>query len=343
MITLTPSGGDDTAQIQAALASEKIVRLSEGAFFATGSLAISQQATKLRGEGETATTLTITTPDQPGLVFSTWLSDIEIGGFTLDRSATAVDGANGIFAAEFPCNRVRLHDLRIRHHFNGLCLGTTAWSQVENVITERNQYDGLSMRNYPSDGAMQWGLRHVLSQFNASRGFFVQTVPGPAGGIMGAWDDVATFANSGVGVAFVGSEECPLFDIRIRSGFFGGDGNHELFLDTYGGQHLLSDVFVELAGKKPTGPAYDTPPSGKGHGILVTANNGTIQMANVRSSANSQRGLHAAAGGLLHVVGMTAQSNAGGSYRLGSADQMLRECRDNAGALVNAAGPTTIA
>jgi hypothetical protein len=340
MITLTPSGGDDTATIQAALATERIVRLGEGDFLATGDLVISQQRAKLiSGDGAT---LTFTTPDRPGISFAGWLNEVEIAGLTLGRSVPAVAGAFGINCGSVSCNNAFLHNLKIRDQHIGMSLGVTAWSHVQHVVIERCISDGLRMVNGMPSGTLQWQIDDILCQKNGGRGFVVIAIPGSAQVTLGNWSKVSTFANTGCGAGFYGTAAVPLHGVRIHDAFFGNDGNHELLFDTFGGYHELTKIFCELAGRGLTGPTMSTPVSGIGHGIYYSANNAGLTIIGGRLAGNSGHGLHADVSDPLLAVGVTAQSNLVGSYRLGSANQMLRECRNTAGALVNVAGPATI-
>lgn len=318
MTILTPSGGDDTAAIQAALATDRVVRL-EGDFLATGDLTISQQGARLKSDD--GATITFTTPDRPGIVLSGWLSDVEISGITLDRNAPATSGGNGIECAGVSCNNAWFHDLKIRDQYIGMNLGVTAWSHVEHVVIDRCAGDGLRMVNGLAGGtSLQWQLDDILVQRCGGRGFLAVAVAGSPQISLGNWNRIATWANSGTGVAVIGRADCPIHGVRISGGFLGQDGNHELFLDTYGGLHVVSDVFVELAGKALTGPTLSAPASNLGYGVYVSANNTDFHGVNLRAKGNSQ-----------------------GSFRLFSAQQMVREGRNNAGGLVNVAGPTTVA
>jgi hypothetical protein len=341
MITLTPTGIDDTAQLQAALAAHRIVRLGEGDFLATGDLVISHQRGKLVSDD--GATLTFTTPDRPGITLAGWLDEVEVGGFNIGRSVPAVAGADGFRCAGVSCNNVLLHDIKVRNQHIGMNLGVTAWSHVEHIVIEECVSDGLRLTNGMPSGTLQWQLDDVLSQKNGGRGFFVFTQPGSVQCTMGNWSKVSTWANSGCGAAFVGSATVPLHGVRVHDAFFGSDGNHECMFDTFGGHHELTKIFCELAGRGLTGPTLSTPVSGVGHGLYYSANNTGLTIIGGRATGNSGRGLHADASDPLLCVGMTAQGNLGGSYYLGSANQMLRECRNNAGALVNVAGPVIVA
>jgi hypothetical protein len=341
MITLTPTGIDDTAQLQAALATHRIVRLGEGDFLATGDLVISHQRGKLVSDD--GATLTFTTPDRPGISLAGWLEEVEIAGLTLNRNVPAVSGGIGINCGSVSCNNAHFHNLKIRDQHVGMNLGVTGWSHVEHIVIERCVSDGLRMVNGMPSGTLQWQLDDILSQINGGRGFVVIAVPGSTQITLGNWSKVATFANSGCGAAFAGLSTVPIHGVRIHDAFFGSDGNHELLFDTFGGLHELTKVFCELAGRGLTGPTLSTPVSGVGHGIYYSANNAGLTVIGGRLAGNSQRGLHADVSDPLLAIGLTAQGNLVGSFSLGGANQMLRECRNNAGALVNVAGPTTIA
>jgi hypothetical protein len=319
MITLTPTGIDDTAQLQAALATHRIVRLGEGDFLATGDLVISQQRAKFISDD--GATLTFTTPDRPGITLAGWLNEIEIAGINLGRNVPAAPGAHGIDCGGVSCNYAYLHDMKVRDQHIGMNLGCTGWSHVERIVIERSVTDGLRMSNGMPNGTLQWQLDDVYSAQNGNRGFLVVTLPGGAAQVtLGEWSKITTWANTGCGAAFVGRPDVPLHGVRIagKRSFLGGDGNHELFFDTYGDLHAISEIFVELAGKRTTGPTLSTPASGVGFGIFMSANNAGLHGVNIRASNNSS-----------------------GSFKLSNAQQRIRESVDSAGQLLNCAGPGT--
>lgn len=317
MITLTPSGSDDTAAIQAALATDRVVRL-EGDFLATGDLMITQQGARLKSDD--GATITFTTSDRPGITFSGYLDEVEIAGLTLGRNTPAVPGASGIECAGVSCNNAYLHDLKIRDQYIGMNLGVTAWSHVEKIVIDRSISDGLRMVNGMPSGTLQWQVDDALCQRNGGCGLQVIAIPGSTQITLGRWSRIATWANSGSGAAFRGRSDVPLHGVRINDAFLGEDGDDEIYFDTFGGLHVLDNVFVELAGKRTTGPSLSTPASNAGYGVFMTANNDDLHGVNVRAKGNSQ-----------------------GSFKLVNATQHIREGRNNAGALVNSAGPATIA
>lgn len=340
MTVLAPTGHDDTAMLLDALENGKVIRLSDGVFRMGGGILLDRQGIKLRGEGPGATELQFTTPDST-IRFAPYLSDTEISGLSITRSVPPAVGGNGITTHGVSCNHALLRDLKITGHHIGLALGPTGWSEVDNVIVAKCVSDGVQLVNTDFLGTLQWSFRRVLSQFNAGRGFMVSALQGPSHVTLGTWYDVATFANSGCGVAVVGQQAIGVHGLRINGAFIGGDGNHELFLDSHGGQHVIAGLFTELAGRGPTGPGYDTPASGIGSGFVVTANNGSVKATNCRASGNSQRGFSIAAGPQFLGVGLSSDGNLLPDYVLCGPKQHVRDSWDGVG-LVNLVGPASI-
>jgi hypothetical protein len=188
-------------------------------------------------------------------------------------------------------------------------LGVTAWSEVNRVVCERCVNDGFYITNNGLNGSCQWSFDTCLAQFNGSRGFFVQSVAGASQISVGTLKNCATFANSGIGVAFVGLSGTPIQGVRIHGGFFGEDGNHEVFLDTYGKQHTIANVFAELAGRGLTGALYNTPASNVGCGFAVTQNNEDVQLTGVHCNGNSFEGF--LLDGQEHILGNCRSTNNG--------------------------------
>ncbi len=49
-------------------------------------------------------------------------------------------------------------------------------------------------------------------------------------------------------MAAIGVSTNPIASIRIDGGFYGEDGGHGIYLDTWGNQHLIRPGFIELEG-----------------------------------------------------------------------------------------------
>ncbi len=117
-------------------------------------------------------------------------------------------------------------------------------------------------------------------------------VTGVAQMTLGTWRGVDTFANTGFGVALAGLVGTPIQGFRFFGGFVGEDANSGLYLDTYGGQHMIANVFAELAGTRTTGPTLATAASNVGSGFEITANNAETLFTGCHSNGNSHDGYY---------------------------------------------------
>lgn len=298
-----PSGGvDATTAFQAAGASGHGVIVESGTYKISGTVPITTN-TYLIGVGQASTTVTSTSTNAPMFTLANGVNHAGISGMTLTRSVTAVLFGEGIVTASNGAfddvEQITFTDLDIKNQWYGMVLGPTNWSLVRDVILEHNLADGLTMLNTTGNSSvgsnpLQWTLDHVLSQFNAGRGFSVAGVaetksPAPPISI-GEWKNISTFANNGVGIGVFGAPTVPIWGVRLGSNsFIGGDGSTEIYLDTWGGNHLI-EADIELAGTGPTGPGCPgacTPPTNIGYGIFVTgANTGVNIKANVNANSN---------------------------------------------------------
>lgn len=286
---------DDTAAIQAALNANTVVELPEGTAIIS-SLSIVSNGQVLRGKGRHATKLIVNNSSSIGINVDPSLAGIELGGFTLGRNVAAVSGGNGISTLDGPTAQANVHDILCTGHFRGLTLGPTDWSVLENIISEKNTFDGIYGTNSTSLGIWQWTINHCLSQKNGGRGLLVESTAGPSGLTMGTINGLDTFANSGVDIAFVGSAGTPINGVRMNGCFNGASGNHSLYFDTYGRMHEIADFFIELTGHTATGPTMSTPPSLIGNGIWVSANNKDILFNGGIVSQTSHSGMSLSAG-----------------------------------------------
>jgi len=300
---------DVSTAIITALSLNKYVYFPVGSYLVSGDLAIALSGAKVIGAGTTATIISVNTASRPCFTIATGLQNVEVAGMTITRTSTATSGGNGIECSTVSIGQAKIHDLIIEKQYRGLSLGPTDFSDVQNVIVQKCTDDGVYLTNTASDGAVQWSMRDVLSQMNAGRGFAVETIAGPSQVTLGTYSNIATFANSGRGIAYIGSVGVPINDIRMRGGFIGEDGDSEVYLDTYGKNHQLNDLFVELAGQRTTGPTLATAASATGSGIQTTANNTNVQISNCLSSANSLDGMHLS--GVSHAISNPVCTNNG--------------------------------
>lgn len=212
---------------------------------------------------------------------------------TIDKSVTATDGAALDCAGTVQF--AYFDDLILKNNYYGLRVRATGWSRAENIIVTNCYGHGVYITNVSGNNAAQWQMYNILSQLNDGSGFAVVPNASSTQMTLGQMTKLATFANTGFGLAALGAAGQPIHGIRLSDSFFGQDGNTEVYLDTYGDLHSINTVFCELAGTTLTGRTSSTAASGVGHGLNVTANNTYFQASDCLFSGNSQTGATVAA------------------------------------------------
>ena len=299
---------DDTVAFQNAAAAAKCVYVPSGTYQLSGTIVVSVDGAHWFGDGISASILRATTNSLPIFTINGGLNGVTIEEMQLTRTPTAITGGDGIRCSTVSIGQATLRRLLVQNQNNGLSLGPTDWSEVDKVIVQKCQNIGFFVTNTASDGACQWSFDTCLSQMNVAQGYLVQTQAGPAQMTVGTFKNCATFANSAVGMGFLGSAGVPLQGVRITGGFIGEDGSHEIYMDTFGGQHFIDSVFLELSGRRTTGPTLTTAASNTGCGIAVTSNNDGIQITGCHSNGNSQDG-YFLSGGSHYLSGCRATNN----------------------------------
>jgi hypothetical protein len=187
-------------------------------------------------------------------------------GLVITRAQAAVSGFGLDLNAS--CDFALLSDLWLTRHAIGL--STTGYSKAEFVRSECNLNNGVNIVG-------QWQLDRIFSVNNGGAGFSVQAVL-PGGNSLGQWKGLSTFGNGSYGIGFFGTATFPTPCIRLSDSFFGGDGGHEVYVDSYssGGQSLFTNVFVEAA---------------NGSGFVFTENAGYVSLINCVASHNKVHGL----------------------------------------------------
>lgn len=288
---------DDTAAIQAALNTGRLVILPDNRTCKiTSSLQITIDGTGLVGAGwkSSALTSSATGAGVPMITIAAGVNNVYLSSFKLTRSVTAATNSDGIFFAG-NTEGTLLKDIWVEKQFNGYTFRTTSYGVMENLVSSLNLNHGYVFSDTATVGVLQWEIRGAIAGQNAGVGFQVATGNGTLPATMGTWIGVYTFANSSIGVAFLGTPTAPIYDVRVMGSFFGSDGNSLLFLDTHGGSILIGDCFFELAGRGLTGPTNTTPASNIGSGIEASANNRDVRISNCISDGNSQAGYKLAA------------------------------------------------
>lgn len=284
---------DDTAAFVAAAAAAKVVYVPAGEYAISGTITISLNGSHWFGDGTNATIIKSTSAVDPIFSINSLGAGVTINSMKLTRTVATAAGADGITCITQSVGKALFYDLVIEKQNVGMSLGGTDWSDVVRVTCEKNANYGFHVRNTPTEGACQWSFDTCLAQMNGNHGFLFETVnSGPLQMTVGTMKDCATFANSGAGAAYVGRPTIPLQGVRIVGGFHGENGGDCVYLDTYGEQHMLTGVFLELAGSRTTGPTLSTPATGVGTGLHITVNNADVLVSGCHSSANSYDGFY---------------------------------------------------
>lgn len=192
----------------------------------------------------------------------------------ITRSVPPSPGACGILQRHVPASgndylaRAILYDLNVYNHHIGLYLGGTDFSFIGNLIVERNTSHGIEIYG-GTVVALQWYWSgQSLLQHNGGCGLYMHTNPAlayPGGLPTGNIQSLHCYANGSYGFAFEGHAGCPLQGIRLLNCFLGDEGNDEIFFDTFGSGHNISNCYAEL---------------GQRRGIHFTVNNSEYRIVN---------------------------------------------------------------
>lgn len=295
---------DDTAAFNAALAAVVAVRAPASTYNLAGTVNVVQNGQQLMGDGQGATVFSHNNTTLPGIKIANGLTGWALSGFTSTRPGTAAAGADGI-TVNGSCSQAMVSDVTIEKSYGGFVAGGTDISRLVRVTCQQNQEVGFYFSPTGTNGTLQWYLLNCLSQKNGNSGYQFTATTGPAQCTLGTIQECYSFANSGFGIGFSGLSGVPIQGVRIFGGFYGQDANHEIYLDTYGGQHCIRGVNVELAGTIATGPSMSTAATNAGSGVEITANNIDVVVNGVHSDGNSDSGL---------VTAATTTQITGGAY-----------------------------
>jgi hypothetical protein len=282
---------DDTNRLIAALASGELdIYADPGVCVVSGTIPVVANFQRLRGAAY-ATRFLMQTPNLPIFQVATSLTGVCLQEFVLDRAVPATAGGDGISWLTTN-SQGRLQDILAKNCWNGFDLGPTDYSKAVRCISQLNYAHGFYITNGSSGGPCQWSVSDGLAQNNNGDGMFIDGTSNAGGGMsLGEVLNFSTFANTGFGIIAAGSPGNPINGLRILGGFIGGDGNSEIYLDTYGGQHKIVGVESELTGTSPTGRTNSTAPSNIGSGIAITPNNQRVQVSDPNINGTSAAGI----------------------------------------------------
>lgn len=312
-MTLIGDGiADDTAAINALLAAgPRRVALPEPpvAYRTTAPLLVTRAGTRVVGDGRKLTVIRSEAAG-PAIEVAAGVEYPEFEDFSITRApGMAAPGDDGIRFAGWT-NLAKIENVEISRCWRGLSLGPTGYSYVHNVLVDNCYDDGVFVQGTAQTGTTQWSISKTLAQRCNGWGFRFQSPAGFSGSCsMGDLVALSTWANKLGGIGFFGSSSARIQAVRMIAGFFGSDGGHAVYLDTFGSStHSLIGTKTETAGLNPCGVDLSTPAPMVGSGFRMTENNTAIQAEAIGAIANSHSGLWSKAP-RLQVVGANMRLN----------------------------------
>lgn len=277
-------------------ANGDMVRCRSGSYKTGGTVYLGMNGVSLEGAGGLGTRLTSPTSANPLVSIGVGPSQVKVRRLELTRAVQGTLGGDGLVTTVAGYMDCLLEEIWSRNNYRNFVLGCTAFSRGRNLRATNGTSHGFHLINGPGGytAGSQWYLDTIYSHNNGQDGFRAEAdaLALPVYPItllnfpIGELVNFQTSNNSGKGFSAIGRVLCPLQSIRGRNWFVGEDGDDEIFLDTYGTAHQISQFFVELAGASPTGsqgPSYGVAlaaASHIGHGINISANNTDVQITN---------------------------------------------------------------
>ena len=227
----------------------------------------------LEGAGINQTYLRQTVTNLPVLHVGA-ANDVALKHFTADHAGVAVTGGDGVVIDQL-INRAFVEYVAADRNWKGFVLGCIAYGSVSHAEASANNNNGFEFR-YGTCNTVQWQVHHTLSQTNKGVGYggFNSTAPNGIGPFM---NDTGSFGNDQGGYVFIGSPGFPIHDLFLINAFSSADNRAGVYLDTYGGAHVMSNLWVELAGVLGGWPIGTDGsvlvPTNTGNGVSVSFNN----------------------------------------------------------------------
>jgi hypothetical protein len=265
------------AALQAALDTVPVgsrLVLPPGVCLVNTPLALTRTVT-LQGAGINHTTLRQTAAAQPVLTLGA--NDVRLEALTVDHAGTAVAGGDGIVADNAGgLNHVYLDSVAAERNWRGFVLGCVAYGWGTHLQAASNNSNGFEFLYLASCPTAQWQVHHSLSQLNKGAGFAGLNTAA-AVGIGPFLNDTGSFGNEFGGYVFIGAPGFGIYDLVLTNPFSSADNREGIYLDTYGGGHVLNNPWVELSGRAdgvPQGsPSTPSVMSHAGHCVRLTSNN----------------------------------------------------------------------
>lgn len=268
---------------------------------------------RVKGDGEDVTLIRSIAAAKPVIEYVTGFGGGIVQDLTVSHSVTPTAGGDGIlWAVGGVTDEGKIRNVKAVGNWNGLFLGGTGYGEINNIFASGNLQNGISILNSDVFTICQWYLKGMLLQANGGSGLRVQSVATVAGALsIGEVSGLRTFANTGYGIIAAGTPTCGVYSMRMKDCFLGADGQAEIYLDTIGNLHTLTDTFIELAGNSTTGPTLSTPATQNAHGIVLTASTPDLSITGGIINGCSNSGIYSeqTAAGALRLNGVTLANN----------------------------------
>lgn len=290
---------DDTAAFNTALASfpatgGKLV-VPQGHYIWSSEVVFPVASIHFEGAGRNSTLITTSSATNNGIHVGVNGAFTTLSGFSIENTGSPTAGAGILFDTTNAGTYSSIKDVYVRGFYNGIVLNSSVMGWLEKVVCEANHHYGILIQN-DSSNACQWQLNNVAALANNASGIVVNALNGLGAAqiTLGNWNNIATYQNGGYGIVLQGTSAVPVNDCRLFEAFLGNDANGGFYADSYGGNHILSGVFTELAGSSVTGIAGGQAATGLGHGIIFTSTNVDVSISGGKDTANSQCGIYTA-------------------------------------------------
>lgn len=291
---------DDTLAIQNCIDNNQSIYIPNGVYKVTSTITLGT-GKRINGSGtyhfdnlslENGTVISgEVSTDVPVIKVIEGAQHFEIGNLTIKRSSTPVIGGSGLQVNN--CNFGKIHNVECYNHYYGIELHSTGFSQLDDCFTHDNYNHGVFIENNSNSGAMQWQITRCLSQQNDGCGFMFHTVTNSYNhATLGTLTQLNTYANKQSGIRFEGVEGTGLNGIRLYDSFFGEDGEHEIYINTYSNStNEISNVYVEACGTSNCGRGGSTPAPNTGCGMFITETSYSTKIDNSVFISNSGHGI----------------------------------------------------
>lgn len=278
---------DDSAAINAAIAAAQplgTVFIPAGTYkIGAATIGLGGSGVNLVGAGIGSTILKASVAALPIITLTAGSNRLRVSDLTVDSSVVRTPGGYGIYSPGVVSN-CTIENVQATNQYNGFQLGATDSSILRHCFAQRNYNSGIVIAtvNAASGGGCQWTLQNIVSELNDAHGIDIEAAPyvGVAQMTLGCMMDVNLFGNTGYGCVVIGQAGCPVFGFRVNGMFSGQNGKESLYLNSYGNQHNINNFYVELDGSSATGRTFSTPATHTARGMVLTANNKSMQMSN---------------------------------------------------------------